>query len=204
MSPDFEYFHWAMPEPDHELYGLYDVFDNQLLLLTYDFDVAWQLKNFIKSKIILEIVDFSNQISAISEKIDNSIVETWGLNCIPTHLFQDIRSLSNSYRDKTEYCQDILIKDVEIVKNNVEFDTFKQDLQQQLFFFHYYLFQANNVQKYNKDSFFYKHLLRAAELSESYQDCLDRFLNISHMCKQDPDFLLTFLKFIKHENLMYE
>jgi hypothetical protein len=24
------------------------------------------------------------------------------------------------------------------------------------------------------------------------------------MCKQDPDFLLTFLKFIKHENLMYE
>ena len=133
MNTEFRYFHWAMPEPDHELYGLYDVFDNQLLLLTYDFDIAWQLKNIIKSKIILEIVDFSNQINTISEKIDNSIVETWGLSHTPTHLFQDIRSLSDSYRDKTKYCQDILIKDVEIAKNNVEFDTFKQDLQQQLF-----------------------------------------------------------------------
>jgi hypothetical protein len=204
MDTKFKYFHWAMPEQDHELYGLYDVFDNQLLLLTYDFEVAWQLKNIIKSKIVLEIVDFSNQISAISEKIDNSIVETWGLNSTPTHLFQDIRSLSDLYRDKTKYCQDILIKDFEIAKNNAEFDTFKKDLQQQLFFFHYYLFEANNTLKYAKDSFFYKHLLRAAELGESYQNCLDRFLNLSHMCKQDPDFLITFLKFIKRENLMYE
>jgi hypothetical protein len=204
MDTKFKYFHWAMPELNKQLYGLLDVFDNQLLLLTYEFDIAWQLKNLIKSKIVLEIVDFSNQVETVNEKIDNSIVETYGLCDIPAHLFQDLRFLSDSYRDKTKYCQDILIKDFAIVKNNTKFDDFKKDLQQQLFFFHHYLVKANNAQKYDKDSFFYKHLLRSAELGESYQDCLDRFLNISHMCKQDPDFLFTFLKFIKHENLMYE
>jgi hypothetical protein len=198
MSPDFEYFHWAMPEPDHELYGLYDVFDNQLLLLTYDFDVAWQLKNFIKSKIILEIVDFSNQISAISEKIDNSIVETWGLNCIPTHLFQDIRSLSDSYRDKTEYCQNILIKDFEIVKNNIKVDNFKKDLQQQLFFFHYCLLQAKN----DTNTIVQKQVLISAELCESYMDAKDRFLNLSSVA--DKNDIVPMLYFLIRENILYE
>lgn len=202
MNTEFKYFHWAMPKKDCDLYGLYDVFDNQLLLLTYDFEVVWQLKNIIKSKIILEIVDFSNQISAVYEKIDNSIVETWGLSNTPTHLFQDIRSLSDSYRDKTRYRQDVLIRDFEIVKNNVEFDTFKQDLQQQLFFFHYCLFQANNQYQYSKDSFFYKHLLKSAELGESYQDCLDKFIDISYIDQQDPDSAI--LQFMNAENLMYE
>jgi hypothetical protein len=202
MHTDFKYFHWAMPKKGCELYGLYDVFDNQLLLLTYDFEVVWQLKNIIKSKIILEIVDFSNQISAVYEKIDNSIVETWGLNSTPTHLFQDIRSLSDSYRDKTRYRQDVLIRDFEIVKNNVEFDTFKEDLQHQLFFFHYCLFQANNQYQYSNDSFFYKHLLKSAELGESYQDCLDKFIDISYINQQDPDSVI--LQFMNAENLMYE
>lgn len=202
MNSEFKYFHWSVPSRDKELYGLYDVFDNRLLLLTYDFNVVWQLKNLIKSKIILEIVDFANQISAVSEKIDNSIVETWGLGVIPAHLFQDIRSLSDSYRDKTRYRQDILIKDFEIVKNNIELDSFKTDLQHQLFFFHYCLFQANNVYQYNQDSFFYKHLLTSAELGESCQDCLNKFIDISQVGQQDPES--TVLQFMKNENLLYE
>lgn len=197
MNTDFKYFHWAIPKADCELYGLYDVFDNQLLLLTYDFDVAWQLKTFIKSKIVLEIVDFSSHIDLVTEKIDNSIVETWGLSSFPTHVFQDIK-----YRDKTKYRQDSLIRDFKIVKNNVEFDDFKKDLQQQLFFFHYCLLQANNEYRFDKDSFFYEHLLRSAELGESYQGCIDTFVDISYIRHQDPESVV--LKFMKTENLAYE
>jgi hypothetical protein len=202
MHTDFKYFHWAMPEQGCGLYGLYDVFDNQLLLLTYDFDIAWQLKNIIKSKIILEIVDFSNQINAISEKIDNSIVETWGLSRTPTHLFQDIRSLSNSYRDKTKYRQDILIKDFEIAKNNVEFDTFKQDLQQQLFFFHYCLSQAKNFCDSDTNIVVQKQILISAELCESCMDAIDRFLNLSFVA--DKNDIVPMLYFLTREKILYE
>jgi hypothetical protein len=197
MNTDFKYFHWVIPKPDCELYGLYDVFDNQILLLTYDFDIAWQLKTFIKSKIVLEIVDFSTQIDSVIDQIDNSIVETWGLSSFPTHVFQDIK-----YRDQTRYLQDGVIRDFKIVKNNAEFDNFKKDLQQQLFFFHHCLFQATNVYRYSQDSFFYEHLLRSAELGESYQGCIDTFVDISYIQKQDPDSVV--LKFMKTENLAYE
>lgn len=197
MNADFKYFHWAIPKPECELYGLLDVFDNQLLLLTYDFDVAWQLKTFIKSKIVLEIVDFSTHIDSVIDKIDNSIIETWGLSSFPTHVFQDVK-----YRDQTRYLQDSMIRDFKIVKNHAEFDNFKKDLQQQLFFFHHCLFQANNQYQFSQDSFFYKHLLTAAELGESYQDCIDKFVDISYIRKQDPDAVI--LRFIKSENLAYE
>jgi hypothetical protein len=202
MDIEFKYFHWAIPKPGQELYGLYDLFDNHLFLLSYDFETVWELKRFIKSKSILEIVDFSDQIDDIHEKIDNSVVEKWGVTNPLRHLFGDVKSLSDAFQDKPQYRQKFMIKNPVINENNFVMDDYKKDLQKQIFFLHYCLFQANNAYKYDKDSFFYEHLLTSAELGESYMGVIDKFLDISQM--EDKDKQSVVLKFMKSEGLLYE
>ena len=80
--------------------------------------------------------------------------------------------------------------------------TIKIDLQKQIFFLHYCLYQALNVYQYDKNSFFYEHLLKSAELSESYDDLMNIFLDISDM--GDRDKQSTMLSYMKNESLLYE
>jgi hypothetical protein len=202
MNTEFKYFHWAIPKVDHELYGLYDLFDNHLFLLSYDFETIWELKRYIKSKTILEIVDFSDQIEDIKNKVDNSVVEKWGITNPPRHLFGDVKSLSDAYIDKILHQQKFVIKNPELMPNNFDMDDYKIDLQKQIFFLHYCLYQALNVYQFDKNSFFYEHLLKSAELSESYDDLMNIFLDISDM--GDRDKQSTMLSYMKNESLLYE
>ena len=194
MNSEFRYFHWAIPSQDKELYGLYDVFDNQLLLLTYDFDIAWQLKNFIRSKIILAIVDFSNQLDSDSLDLDNSVIENWGLEIVPKNVIQDPPSQTVRYSSQDLYRETYMIKNTLVCKNNFALDEFKTDLQKQIFFLHYCLWQAKHERRYHKKSIFYQHLLTAIELGINYFDVLDKFLNFKE-CINDElcDVMLNFL-----------
>jgi hypothetical protein len=198
MNTKFKYFHWAIPKPDQSLYGLYDVFDNHLFLLSYDYDTIWELKKLVKSKIILDIVDFSEQIDVVQDKIDNSVVENWGLEFPPYQLFRDLRTLAPEFQNKELYKNHNIINDCKISQTNVVMDNFKIDLQQQLFFFHYCLFQAKCNDK--SSTFMSEYLLSIAELSESYIDAENTFLE-SITNKKDAEFLLHFLS---KEKLIYE
>jgi len=202
MDTKFKYFHWAIPKPDQELYALYDLFDNQLLLLGEDFQTIWNLKTLIKSKTLLEIVDFSNQVNQIDGKLDNSVVERWGLNNPPALLFQDVRSMSTVYTEPSQYRERFIIKNVDLLETNYLMDDFKQDLQKQLFFFYYCLHQSYNEYKLNSSSWLFKHLLRSAELGTCYQHVLDLFLDISYFDQHDPES--DVLYFLRGENLLYE
>jgi hypothetical protein len=202
MNTDFEHFHWSIPELDQPLYGLYDLFDNHLFLLSYDFETVWELKKLVKSKIILDIVDFSHQIDVVQDKIDNSVVEKWGLESTPYQLFRDLRSMSDEFQNKDLYKNHHLISNCNIVQTNVIMDDFKIDLQKQLFFFYYCLKQATEFESDEFNKFINTHLLSIAELSESYSDAKNKLLDFSFITnKKDAEFLLRFLK---GEKLLYE
>jgi hypothetical protein len=202
MSPDFKYFHWAIPKPDQPFYGLYDVFDNHLFLLSDDFEMVWKLKKLVKSKIILDIIDFSQQIDIVQNKIDNSVVEKWGLESTPYQLFRDLRSLSDEFQNKDSYKNHYLISNCNIIQNNVIMDDFKTDLQKQLFFFYYCLKQSTEYNSNELNKFMNTHLLLIAELSESFNDAKNKLLGFSFIThKKDAEFLLHFLR---GEKLLYE
>jgi hypothetical protein len=202
MNTDFKYFHWAIPKPDQPLYGLYDLFDNHLFLLSYDYETIWKLKKLVKSKIILDIVDLSDQTNNIQHTIDNSVVEKWGLESTPNELFQDLRSLSGEFQNKDLYKNHYLISDCNIIQNNVVMDDFKINLQKQLFFFYYCLKHSTKFNSDEFSKFMNRHLLSIAELSESYNDAENKLLDFSSITnKQDAKFLLHFLQ---GENLLYE
>lgn len=202
MNTEFRYFHWAVPKSDRPLYGLYDLFDNHLFLLSYDFEIVWKLKKLVKSKIILDIIDFSQHIDTVQNKIDNSVVEKWGLESTPYQLFRDLRSLSDEFQNKDLYKNHHLINNCDITQNNIAMDDFKTDLQQQLFFLHYCLKQATEYNCDEFNEFMSRHLLSIAELAESYSDAKNKLLDFSFITnKKDAEFLLRFLH---GEKLLYE
>jgi hypothetical protein len=202
MDTKFKYFHWAIPKSDCEWYGLYDVLDNQFFLLTYDFDIAWQTKQYIKSKTILEIVDFSTQSSVNQIDIDNSVIEHWGLDSVPTNLFQDPSSQSTRYFTQDLYRQSYMIKDISICENKLVMTDFKKDLQTQIFFLHYCLWQAKHERNYRQDSIFYQHLLTAIELGQNYSDVLNRFLNFKESINEELCNIM--IEFLRAEGMTYE
>lgn len=200
MNTEFKHFHWSMPLQGQSLYGLYDLFDNHMFLLSYDFDTVWQLKKLMKSKVVLDIIDFSDQIADLEEKIDNSVVEKWGLENPPYGLFQDLKSASGEFQDKDLYKNHYLINDCKLIETDIDMDNFKLDLQQQLFFFHRCLYQAKNA--HNCNEFMIEYLLEIAELSESYEEANDKFLNFLSITKESD--VISLLAFLKGEKLFYE
>lgn len=198
MTPDFEYFFWAVPKEEKPLYALYDLFDNHFVIQAYDYETLFDLRKIMESKTSLEIVEITGLTDNL---IDNSVIENWGINQVATMLYADITLTKKRYNAK-EYYNTYVIKNPELVETNFEFDDFKRDLQKQIFFF-YYCLTVELPKPESRDSVL-KFIRRAAELSLNYEQAVDMVLDISSIDPTDRKTREDMYAFLRMSELFYE
>lgn len=197
MDTKFKYFHWAIPVSGQPLYALYDVLDNHLMLLSHDYNCLFCIRNLFRSKTMLDIVKLSDVPDLIEKKlIDNSIVETWGIDRPMTEFFQDYNPLWSGHNDAKAYYQThIAESNIRLTKSQTVFDTFKIDLQKQLFFVHHCL-------AYDPEATVLAHFLNAIELGIDYNDVVDRFFDFTTITH--PEIKQDMITFLARSFLFYE
>jgi hypothetical protein len=196
MTPDFNYFFWASPTEGQPLFALYDAFDNHLMIQSNDHSRLFLLRKIIKSKTILDIVELTNVPDLVKDNlIDNSVVENWGLKSVHGDLFRDATPRWKNQYNADVFYKTTTIKDPVLQSVDPKFDTFKTDLQKQIFFIHYCL-EANP-----KDTVT-AHLQQAVALGKDYDDTIDRFLDLTDIT--DKTVLQDMLSFLRTTGLFYE
>lgn len=189
MSPEFEYFSWGTIEDTRPSFALFDALDNHLMMISEKYINLYHLKKLLKSKTILEIVDLSNVQSGL---IDNSVVESWGMEHREDALFGNIRMLFIATSTPDMYFKRMVIKNSNLVRSNVVFDDFKTDLQKQIFFLYYCI--DIWIERFPDNNHIYKHIERATLLSKSYDDAVEQILTVSSTDEQEAQDLLDFLR----------
>jgi hypothetical protein len=198
MSPEFEYFDWVAKDASRPLFALYDVFDNHFVILSYNYQNIYALKQLIRSKVILEIVE----LSQLDTDLDNSIVENWGLENPPSALYGDIRSLSKTNRDDKLHYEMIVTKNPILTLVNPALDEFKLDLQKQIFFFNFCLEKLSSNKQGTLDPILLDILLSVAESSTSYTNAVDLLLNMNYATTREQ--LSLAINFLRSAGLFYE
>lgn len=194
MTPDFEYFFWAVPESNKPQYALYDLFDNHLVMISHDYELLVSLCRMMDSKVSLDIAEIHNST------VDNSVVENWGIShkSISHFLYADITITKKSCDLKTYYDM-FVIKDPELIEVESNFDEFKKDLQKQLFFVHYCITAVPVVPDSVKQL-----LQRAIELGVDYNDTVDKFLDLTVIDTHDKQTREDMYSFLRLTGLYYE
>jgi hypothetical protein len=196
MTSKFDYFFWASPLADKPLFALYDLFDNHLMIQSYSHDHLFTIRKLIRSKTIFEIVELTDVENLVEQNLlDNTVIENWGLSNPPAEMFGDARPRLQRNSNAEMYYADATIKDPVLVQVNAEFDNFKRDLQQQLFFIHYCLEHAPTETVIEE-------LRRAIELGIDYQNTIDRFFDLTHIT--DKQVLQDMIYFLRASSLFYE
>lgn len=199
MNPEFKYFDWAIPLEGQPVFALYDVFDQHFMIQSRNYDRMEQVRDFIKSKTALEIVKLE------SAATNNSDIESWKITNVDHVLYGDIMRI---YRDDTNWSlqkkpQEI-IEHPELAHNNTTFDSFKLDLQRQIFFINYclellhrYLHHDPVAIKQVEDF-----ILSAIEQSTSYEDTVEKVLNFDQIT--DKHSMISMIRFLRVTGLFYE
>jgi hypothetical protein len=197
MDTSFKYFHWAIPTPDQPLYALYDVFDNHLILQSYDYNRLFCIKTLFRSKTILDIVKLSNVPDLIEKNlIDNSVVEKWGVDTPMAEFFVDCSPGWAGHNDAEAYYQiHIAESNIQLTESQTVFDTFKIDLQKQLFFAHHCL-------TFDPNPTVLTHFASAVSLGVNYSDVVDQFLDLTTITNREVKRDL--IDFLKVTCLFYE
>ena len=86
-----------------------------------------------------------------------------------------------------------------LIETNVELDSFKQDLQKQLFFFHYCLSKMPNMSEH-----VWKFFLTAAELSVDFDQAINMVLDLTTIDSKDKQTREDMYKFLRMSGLFYE
>lgn len=196
MSPDFEYFFWANPNIDHPLFALYDSFDNHFFIQSYSYHNIFVLRELVRSKTVLDIVELTNVPDLVKNNlIDNSVIESWGLASIHKELFRDATPRWKNQHDADIFYETAVIKDAQIGSSSCVFDSYKLDLQKQIFFIHYCL-------QITKSDLVKKHLADSVSLGLNYLDVVDKFFNFSNV--SDSEIRQHMLYFLRSNGLFYE
>ena len=199
MSPNFEYFFWAIPEPDKPLYALYDLFDNHFVIQSHEYELLFKLRKLFESKTSLDIVELSGVSGVIENQLtDNSVIENWGISQVEKYLYSDI-TLTKKRFGPEDYYKVYVIKNPMLIETNVELDSFKQDLQKQLFFFHYCLSKMPNMSEH-----VWKFFLTAAELSVDFDQAINMVLDLTTIDSKDKQTREDMYKFLRMSGLFYE
>jgi hypothetical protein len=194
MTPEFEYFFWAIPDPDKPQFALYDLFDNHFVMLSHDYSALFKLSRLLDSKVTLDIVELPYA------NIDNSVVENWGVltESVTHFLYADI-TITKKACDINTYYDMFVIKNSEVMEVQSNFDAFKTDLQCQVFFLYYCLTALPEV----PDSVM-RLLQRAADLGINYKDTVDKFLDLTVIDVDDKQTREDMYDFLRLTGLYYE
>jgi len=196
MTPDFKYFFWATPNKHQPLYALYDFFDNHFMLQSYDYQRLFTIRTLFRSKTTLEILNLSTVENLVEKNLlDYSVIEKWGADTTELDFYTDLQLGWSGHTQADAYHQRIVDKIIKIQETKINFDTFKKDLQQQLFFVHYCL-------EYNPSADVIAHLNTAIGLGVDCHDVINRFLDLTSI--SDKKRLYDLLNFLKISKLIYE
>jgi hypothetical protein len=192
MSPDFEYFFRATPDPSKDMYALYDVLDGHFLIQSDNYDNLYRLMIYIWSKTKLDIVKLPKS------NLDNSQIDQWYIKNLPPEWFNDPHYGKRQFNLKRHRDQ-WTIQNITLGKRtNFLFDEFKTDLQKQLFFFYHYIDFLNQ----DFDSNLADMILRAVELCTNYNDAKDTMLDSISISSQDSR--MKIYTFLRRTGLFYE
>lgn len=192
MSPDFEYFFRATPDPAKDMYALYDVLDGHFLIQSDNYDNLYRLMIYIWSKTNLEIVKLPKS------NLDNSQIEQWYIKNLLPKWYNDPHHIKRHFNLKRHRDQWTIQNIILAKRTNFLFDEFKTDLQKQLFFFYHCIDLLNQ----DFDSNLANMILRAMELCTNYNDAKDIMLDSISISSQDSRMkIYTFLRRI---GLFYE
>lgn len=205
MTPDFKYFHWGLLDTETSkspLFALYDHFDNHLMIQSDDYGILFQLKQLIKSKTMLDLIEITRPSKA--NNIDNSVIENWGLTKSIDLFSADITSRSMINNDPAEYAK-TMIRNPSLSEVDSKFDDFKLDLQKQIFFIYHCLYiikqQGYSFIENGADGVI-SVLQDAVGISENYKDLLDKLLDIQHIT--DKTLFHNMIIFLNLAELFYE
>ena len=197
MNPDFKFFCAGVCNNDQPIYGLIDLIDNHFMIQSHDAEFLFEVKELIKSKTRLEIVDISkHRYNADGTRItDNWVIEQWGVNLSKINVRVDpltSKRFANINKKETYISN---IPEAELKATKIEFDFYKQDLQKQIFFI--YSFVANNIVSDLAKS----HFKKIIQCSNSYDEMLEKFLDVENA---PPDAQVELLFFLKETGLLHE
>lgn len=196
MKKDFEYFFWSTPESGEELFALYDLFDNHLMMQSFSYDYLFTIRTLFKSKTMLDVVNLSKIENLVEHNlIDNSVVENWGIKSPATDMYTDARPRWAGHSDAEAYRKHTENNVVELIEVDSNFDEFKRDLQKQIFFAHFCL-------TIEPTELVLSHLHTAIGLGIDYEDTVDKFVNLTNIV--DRQTRVEMLHFLKKSNLFYE
>jgi hypothetical protein len=192
MSPDFEYFFRATPDPSKDMYALYDVLDGHFLIQSDNYDNLYRLMMYIRSKTYLEIAKLPKS------NLDNSQIEQWYIKKLPNEWFNDPHPVKRQF-NPTRHRDVWTIKNI-ILGKHVDFtlDEFKTDLQKQLFFFYHCIDLLNQ----DFDSDLASVIIRTMELCTTYNDAIDVMLDSISI--SSPEGRLGVYTFLRRTGLFYE
>lgn len=197
MDPNFKFFYSGVCEDDQPIYGLVDLIDNHFMIQSHDADKLFEVKELIKSKTRLEIVDLSKyRYNTDGTRItDNWVIEQWGVDLDKINVRVDPLTSARfaNANEKETYISNIPTVDIKLT--NLDFDEYKQDLQKQIFFI--YFFVARN----RFGDLAKLHVKKIIQCSSCYDEMLSKFLDVDTAPLEVQTQILFFLSRVK---LMYE
>jgi hypothetical protein len=188
MNSDFKYFDWGIST--HTSYALLDGLDNHFYLMSDNFEYLHRVMHLMKSKIVLEIVELPED-----HNIDNSVVANWGLEKQPDVVFADILSGRKFSGNMVRYREWGVIRNEPICETHVVFDSFKQDLQQQIFF-------VNHCNRFIKQDSVKDRLQYSLGMGQTLDEVIDLFLDFDDI--KDRQEFVDMATFVRTAGLFYE
>lgn len=196
MISNYKYFSWCLPDPARNLYALYDVLDNHFMLMSYEYSWLFHVRALFKSKTTLDIIPLSD-VPGLKEHnlLDNSVIHRWGLTTVDSSFFTDNQPRSRGQTDADVYHDRIKNLRIDLSETGVIWDTFKQNLQQQLFF-------AHHCVSFEPTPAVLRHLEQAIGLGQDDTEVIDRFLNFVEI--DDRQYRSELVMFLKKANMFYD
>jgi hypothetical protein len=199
MNTDFKYFFWGVPQDKKCLYAVYDFYDNHFFLLSDDYQKLYRLIRLFDSKCTLDIVEIEVDSAWSGDNlIDNSVAMQWGLkeDIRPDYFYNDVHFYKKRFNSEQYYNRWVL-KNQTLVNHSKQLDSYKQDLQEQIFFFYHCL---SFVTKENATVLVekLKHAIGCGKDYEHAKDLLVNFNNFDRASRQ------TLMDFLRTAELFYE
>lgn len=197
MDSDFKFFYSGVCNDDQPIYGLIDLIDNHFMIQSHSAEYLFEVKELIKSKTRLEIVDLSQyRYNKDNSRItDNWVIEQWGIDLDELNFRIDPLT-SKRFKEANKKESYVLnIPAVNLKPATVNFDSYKSDLQKQIFFTYFF------VSNYEASKLAKLHFKKIFQTSMSYQEMLEQLLDV----KNAPlPVQVELLFFIRRAGIAYE
>jgi len=194
MDSTFEYFFQAEPSKSMPMYALYDVMDKHFMLQSTDYTVLHKLMIAMRSKTNLEMAVLPYKADMSNANIEKFYIK----NLHPKWMGDLVNFYKQPDPEKHLAKWAIVDPEMQIELTQTHFDSYKTDLQKQLFFFYYCL----SFLKKHPSDLVEKLITNSIWYSKNYSEVVDCLLNSVAIHSQQDRAM--FHKFLTQTGLFYE